>query len=136
MKHNLGRSRREFLKWFKFKIFDYIVLLISLVISIYVTRWALVKRNLEPILKITAPEGTWILDLNKNQNFDATGPLGVNHIVIKDKTVSIKTSPCLNQLCVRSGQISRSGQWIACLPNRIFVALEARKEDAFDAYSY
>ena len=74
--------------------------------------------------------------LNKNQDFHATGPLGVNHIVIKDKTVSIKTSPCHNQLCVRSGQISRSGQWIACLPNRIFVALEARKKDAFDAYSY
>ena len=136
MKHNPGPSRREFLKWFKFKLLDYIAILISLGISIYVTRWALVKINLEPILKITAPEGTWILDLNKNQNFHATGPLGVNHIVIKDKTVLIKTAPCLNQLCVSSGQISRSGQWIACLPNRIFVALEARKKDAFDAYSY
>ena len=131
-----GPSRREYLKWFKFKILDYIALLLSFVITIYVTRWALVRKNLDPLLKITAPNGTWILDLNKNQNFDVTGPLGVSQIVVEDKTVSIKTAACPNQLCVRSGKISHSGQWIACLPNRIFVALEARKKNTFDAYSY
>jgi hypothetical protein len=37
---------------------------------------------------------------------------------------------------VKSGRISRPGQWIACLPNRVFVEIRGRSREQVDAFSY
>jgi hypothetical protein len=46
-------------------------------------------------------------------------------IEIGDGRARVLASPCTNQTCVASGTIHSRGQWIACLPNGIFVSVES-----------
>ena len=46
---------------------------------------------------------------------------GTNILVIKDGYAYIKTASCPDHLCVRSGKMSRAGEQIVCLPNRLSV---------------
>ena len=48
--------------------------------------------------------------------------------------IRVKSAPCANQDCVRTGWISRGGQSIVCLPGRFVVELaaESGENDDFD----
>ena len=47
-----------------------------------------------------------------------------NVVEIKDGTVSVTEASCKNQVCVKHGAISRSGETIVCLPNRLVVRID------------
>ena len=47
-----------------------------------------------------------------------------NVVEIKDGTVTVTEASCKNQVCVKHGAISRSGETIVCLPNRLVVRIE------------
>jgi hypothetical protein len=67
---------------------------------------------------------TWIYPLNETVQLDIPGPLGNTVVELKDGRARVISSPCTNQSCVASGAIHSRGQWIACLPNRVFVSVE------------
>jgi hypothetical protein len=46
-----------------------------------------------------------------------------NKVTIKDGTVSMKFSDCSGQDCVQQGNISKSGETIVCLPNKVIVEI-------------
>lgn len=50
---------------------------------------------------------------------------------VKDGAISVINSPCKNKICVHTGYISKGGQTIVCLPERMVVTLVS--EDGFDA---
>lgn len=52
---------------------------------------------------------------------------GHNEIRIKDNTVSMYKSDCKNQVCVKTGEINKSGQRIICAPNGIVVLITGRE---------
>ena len=52
-----------------------------------------------------------------------------NVVEIKDGKVSVTEASCKNQVCVRHGAISRSGESIVCLPNRLVVRIENGSEE-------
>ena len=54
------------------------------------------------------------------------------HVSIADGTVRVTESCCTNQLCVKHSAISKSGESIICLPNRIVVKIEG-KGGGYDA---
>jgi len=56
------------------------------------------------------------------------GPLGETEIVIRKGSVSIVDSPCPLKVCVGMGEVSRSGELLACVPNGILVRIEGGKE--------
>lgn len=56
-----------------------------------------------------------------------------NVVEIKDGTVSVTEASCKNQVCVRHGAISRSGESIVCLPNRLVVRIENGKGGGYDS---
>lgn len=58
--------------------------------------------------------------INKNNEFDT----GTNVIVIKNGVVFIKNATCKNQICVKTGQISKKGESIVCLPNKVIVEIK------------
>jgi len=60
------------------------------------------------------------------------GPRGDTIVEISGGTVRVVDSPCPDKICVAAGVISRTGQFIACLPNRVSVALEGRDEPTAD----
>lgn len=49
--------------------------------------------------------------------------------------VRVWQADCPDQLCVRQGEISHSGQSIVCLPNRLAVTLESAQAE-YDAVLY
>ena len=46
---------------------------------------------------------------------------GTNILVISDGQAYIKKASCPDGLCVRQGRVSRTGERIICLPNRVAV---------------
>ncbi len=60
---------------------------------------------------------------------------GHNVVVIENGAVSIMESDCPDQVCVRTGAISKPGQTIVCLPNRVVVEITGNKENEIDGLS-
>ncbi len=55
---------------------------------------------------------------------DKTLDLGSNVLVIKNGEVYMKNANCKNGVCVHTGKISKKGESIICLPNRIIARIE------------
>lgn len=58
--------------------------------------------------------------INKNKTISTD----TNTIVIKDGVVYMDNANCKNQICVKSGKISKKGESIVCLPNKTIVEIE------------
>lgn len=59
-------------------------------------------------------------DLNGNKTVD----LESNVVVIKDGKVYVENAECSNQICVNHKAISKKGESIACLPNKVLVEIK------------
>ena len=60
--------------------------------------------------------------------------LGTNKVRIEHDGVYMDNANCPDKLCVHQGRISRTGQSIICLPNKIIVEIVGKKPDV-DAVS-
>ena len=47
-----------------------------------------------------------------------------NTAVIKDGKVYMSEADCKNQICVKTGKISKRGECIVCLPNRVIIEIK------------
>jgi hypothetical protein len=63
------------------------------------------------------------------------GPLGDTVVVIENGSVRVVSSPCPEKICIKTGRISKPGQWIACLPNKVFISIRGRRSEQPDAIS-
>ncbi len=81
-----------------------------------------------PALHIQVDERTWIYMLDKDQTIEIQGPIGLTRIIIEDEHVHVSDSPCTEKICIAAGEISESGDWIVCLPNRVFLSIEGTTE--------
>ena len=129
-------ERRRFLAWLPLKLLDVVALLGSVGVAAALTRWVLGARRGRPIIRVTSADAAWLLRPDTDQVLEVAGPLGNNRIVVQDGSVFVESAPCGNQICVKTGSVSRPGQWIACLPNRVFVAVEGGPDEQIDARSY
>ncbi|NLJ45770.1 MAG: NusG domain II-containing protein [Treponema sp.] len=84
----------------------------------------------EPRVVIADSTGQeWIYPLDADREIGIRGPLGTTTVHIHDGGVAIESSPCPNQTCVAAGFINQPGQWVACLPNQVFVRVEGGSDD-------
>jgi len=58
----------------------------------------------------------------------------LNKVTIKDSTVSMNFSDCSGQDCVHQHSISKSGESIICLPNKVVIQIKG-KSDEYDSIS-
>lgn len=58
---------------------------------------------------------------------------GTNLLVIRGGMADITEADCQDKLCVRQAAISRTGESLVCLPNRIVVVIEGDTQDGVDA---
>jgi hypothetical protein len=79
---------------------------------------------------ITGRDGEWIYPLSVDRDVSVAGPLGDTYIEIRGKSARITDSPCPNKTCIAAGAIAKPGQWLACLPNRVFVRIEGGNANA------
>lgn len=81
------------------------------------------RAGLERIV-ITGRSGTWIYPLDYEGRVEIPGPLGLTVVSFRGGEALIEDSPCPTKSCVQMGGIRVKGQWLACLPNEVFVRIE------------
>ena len=67
-------------------------------------------------------------------NRDGTFPLnnGSNILVVENGEAWVSEANCPDKVCMGMGKISRNGEFIACLPNRLIVVVEGGEEALVD----
>jgi hypothetical protein len=67
---------------------------------------------------------TWVFPIDAEEQVTVPGPLGETVVEISGGRAHVLSSPCANQTCIAAGHINEDGQWVACLPNNVFVLIE------------
>ena len=68
-----------------------------------------------------------VYSLSKDGEYSLNG--GTNTLIIKDGEAFMTDADCPDKLCVRQGKISRNGETITCLPNKLTVTVIDEKGD-------
>ena len=71
--------------------------------------------------------------LSQPVTLDVEGAAYLLTIRAEQGRICIEHSDCPSQDCVRTGWISRPGQQIICLPNRLVISLSGTEPEPFDA---
>lgn len=66
----------------------------------------------------------FVAPLDQPRIVDIEGPLGKTHLVIDEHGAQITSSPCSHKICINMGPVKRSGELLACVPNRILVRID------------
>ena len=69
--------------------------------------------------------------LKKSGTFPLNG--GSNILVVSGGEAWVSEANCPDKICMGMGKISRSGDFIACMPNRVLIIVENDDETAPDA---
>ena len=68
------------------------------------------------------------LDENRTYTVKKDGKV-TNVVEIKDKKVSVTAADCPDKICVKHREISKSGESIICLPNKVVVSIEGENKE-------
>lgn len=113
----------------KLRPYDYVILAVAaLVVSLF-SVYAVGRGGPAQSVEIRSDEGDFVYPLNQDRHIHVEGPLGHSDIVIENGAVRFLDSPCRDKICVAAGELSRSGEWAACLPNRVFVSVTGTQPD-------
>jgi heptaprenyl diphosphate synthase len=66
--------------------------------------------------------------LKKNGEYTIEGSLGKAVLVVDDGKASLHNAPCPLKICEAMGPVSRSGEVIICIPNKIFIKVAGKEE--------
>ncbi|MDR0909582.1 MAG: NusG domain II-containing protein [Spirochaetaceae bacterium] len=75
----------------------------------------------------------WVYPLTANEEVLIPGPLGASVVRISGEKAWVDFSPCPNQTCVQTGSIHHAGDWVACLPNQVFVSVQSKGQNEGDS---
>ncbi len=107
----------------KLKPFDWVALAVSVAAFAGFLFVGRLTAQSSGYVTIQTQEGEWMYDLDRDREMTFKGPIGESVILIKDGKVSFEHSDCEDHLCERMGELSRGGDWSACLPNRVFLSI-------------
>ncbi|MDK2917845.1 MAG: hypothetical protein PWQ37_578 [Candidatus Petromonas sp.] len=62
--------------------------------------------------------------------------LGTNVIRIEDGGANIIDADCPDKICVKDGFISKPGEVLVCLPNKLVVEIKGQRQSNVDELSY
>ncbi|OJF76334.1 MAG: hypothetical protein BKP49_07625 [Treponema sp. CETP13] len=106
------------------KPLDIVIFFLAVVIAIFSIFRLTQNNNKSPLAYIDTPNGSYVYSLDSDRSLEFSGPLGITKITIKNGEAFFTDSPCQNKICIMSNPAKQNGDWIACLPNRIFLRIE------------
>lgn len=59
-----------------------------------------------------------------------------NLILINNNTVKMSDAKCPDKLCIKQGNISKNGESIICLPNRVVIQITSEEESGLDTVTH
>jgi hypothetical protein len=119
----------------RIRALDIVIFLIALILIGIISLRAYGRGRGAPEITISGADAQWIYPLDGETTLHVPGPLGETVVVIEEDTVRVISSPCPEKICIKTGRISKPGQWIACLPNRVLISIRARTREQPDAIS-
>ena len=119
-----------------FKKLDFAALLLSISVITVFSVYVYSGNSKAASVRIEAGGRVWIYPLDEDRELSIEGPIGITLILITDNTAYIKDSPCPDKLCILAGKLDKTGQWAACLPNRVFVSIEGSENEDIDDLNY
>ncbi len=120
----------------KLKLLDISAIVLSLLVIGGFSVAAYSGRASAKDVVIEASGTRWIYPLGSDREEHIPGPLGDTIVVIHGGKAFVQDSPCPDKLCVHMPAVSEPGQWIACLPNRVFVRVKGGSATDVDQLSY
>ena len=120
----------------KLKALDFLAVLLSLLVIGGFSLYAYGGKSTAGDVVIEASGAQWIYPLSVDRREAVHGPLGDTVVVIQGGKAWVEDSPCPDKLCVHMPAVSRPGQWIACLPNRVFVRVRGSSDQNVDSISW
>jgi hypothetical protein len=118
----------------KLKLLDWLAITFCLAVVAGFGLYAYGGRARAGDVVIEASGTQWIYPLDADRTEAVKGPIGETIVVIEGGKAFVRDSPCPDKLCVHMPAISQPGQWIACLPNKVFVRVRGGKD--VDELSY
>ncbi len=115
---------------------DYAAVVLALALIFYVTLTVYSDSSGASHVQVRADGGEWLYPLEGSRTLEFEGPLGITVVEISDGSARIIDSPCSEKICINAGALDSSGDWTACLPNRIFIRITGDEETEIDALSY
>jgi len=121
----------------RLRLFDFAAIAVAAAAVAAASVAAYAPGSGEPNAIVSGDEGQWIYPLSSDAELSVAGPLGITLVQVSDGAVRVLDSPCSNKTCIAAGSVSKPGQWIACLPNKVFVRVEGgTSDDGVDAATY
>ncbi len=116
---------------------DYIVVFMAVLTIGAVSHLVYGAGTSGSVARIEANDTTWLYPLNRDRIIVPLEQDGTCEITIESGTVGVTASECPQQICISMGRISRSSQWIACLPHGVFIDVVGADPDPdVDAYAF
>ena len=105
------------------------IILICSVLLIAIALYLVVELTKEEgarvVVKVDGVE-TAEYSLSKNGKYELNG--GTNILIIEDGKAYLSDANCPDKLCVHQGKISKTGEVITCLPNKLTVTVYGAAE--------
>jgi len=75
----------------------------------------------------TDTQEEFIIELPKNNQI---------HIVVEKNSIQVEDASCPDKVCIRTGAVSKPGQNIVCLPNKVVVYIAGAGDSTIDDLSF
>jgi hypothetical protein len=115
-------------KAFPFKPFDFAAIGCAVVLTVGsgVMVYGRAKKDVKPQVYIQGPTQSWVFPIDADETVSVPGRLGNTLVRVHGGEAWVLSSPCENQVCVAAGHIHMDGEWVACLPNEVFLMVEGK----------
>jgi hypothetical protein len=113
------------------KVLDMVIILLALGLTGFSAFAVYAKPQNAVYVRIEGPAQQWQFPLDAEETVAVTGPLGDTIIRIHNKEAWVESSPCDNKVCIAGGHLHTRGEWLACLPNTVFLLIEGNGEAAY-----
>ncbi len=67
------------------------------------------------------------LQLDKDVSYEVKQETGVNTVVVKDGSVTVRNADCPDKICEKHRAINQTGETIICLPHKLVVEIKEDK---------
>jgi hypothetical protein len=106
------------------KITDIVIIILAFGLTVFSAFASYLKPEKTIYVQIEGSGQQWIFPLDAEENISVNGPLGNTVVRIHENQAWVDSSPCNNQTCVTMGRVRSNGDWVACLPNNVFLIIK------------
>ena len=116
---------------------DWLVVLLLLGASLTGIAWVATAPGGTHVVVTGGGQTCFTAPIDQPNSVDLDGPLGLTRLIIDEQGVRIADSPCPRKICIAMGSAKRTGDLLACVPNRILVRIDspAGEEAPYDLLS-